>query len=337
MYHRLTHLRMVVSIHRLLRAWPVAGLRCFICEVQFRSTGSYEPDRKKWASVKWMKEVSIHRLLRAWPYFYQCHDSAAFVSIHRLLRAWPGETIPVWPKRSSFDPQALTSLTQTMLGLKLHIDTFRSTGSYEPDPVAWHAMHHAGIVSIHRLLRAWPSTCSGISKKGCKKFRSTGSYEPDQFSDRHLTRNIKFRSTGSYEPDLVVDLGKVTGERFDPQALTSLTVTTNFAPKSVVWFRSTGSYEPDRKEAILKALSYCFDPQALTSLTNTYKDTLYFANVSIHRLLRAWPVKLFPIQYLGKFRSTGSYEPDHNLPTYIQQMVEVSIHRLLRAWPVSLD
>ncbi len=55
--------------------------------------------------------------------------------------------------RESFDPQALTSLTQIGIWDKDGIRMFRSTGSYEPD-------HHApdvgrGLsVSIHRLLRA---------------------------------------------------------------------------------------------------------------------------------------------------------------------------------------
>ena len=34
---------------------------------------------------------------------------------------------------SSFDPQALTSLTRDILSLNFGITEFRSTGSYEPD------------------------------------------------------------------------------------------------------------------------------------------------------------------------------------------------------------
>ncbi len=56
---------------------------------------------------------------------------------------------------SSFDPQALTSLTRDILSLNFGITEFRSTGSYEPDP------GQADII---------PDSVP---------FRSTGSYEPD--------------------------------------------------------------------------------------------------------------------------------------------------------------
>ena len=165
---------------------------------KFRSTGSYEPDLISFRVI--LTEncfdpqaltsltnatntgeniffVSIHRLLRAWPNGVNYGIREYLVSIHRLLRAWPknatsmflvrtsfdpqaltsltGETIPVWPKRSRFDPQALTSLT----------------GRAERSRTG-------GAVSIHRLLRAWPILLF-YKHSSYPMFRSTGSYEPD--------------------------------------------------------------------------------------------------------------------------------------------------------------
>ena len=57
-------------------------------------------------------------------------------------------------RRYGFDPQALTSLTIKRGPGNKEFYTFRSTGSYEPDPcrVAEESGHLQ--VSIHRLLRA---------------------------------------------------------------------------------------------------------------------------------------------------------------------------------------
>ena len=98
---------------------------------------------------------------------------------------------------------------------------------------------------------------------------------------------------------------------FDPQALTSLTLTARDINLSSDRFRSTGSYEPDHKtvnfsptaklgfapQALtsltdilfgLMEIAIGFDPQALTSLTFlTPKIHLVTNVVSIHRLLRA--------------------------------------------------
>ena len=166
----------------------------------FRSTGSYEPDRKTRSTIKQYGYVSIHRLLRAWPRWSALYFKNHPVSIHRLLRAWPTE---------------ITASTDTL------------------------------TVSIHRLLRAWPNF--SIHWSVISWFRSTGSYEPDQFSKSNRCQLYRFRSTGSYEPDL------------------------DASPPSCV--------------CILR-----FDPQALTSLT--CEEQLYCQRytVSIHRLLRAWPI-----------------------------------------------
>ena len=56
---------------------------------------------------------------------------------------------------------------------------------------------------------------------------------------------------------------------FDPQALTSLTLTARDINLSSDRFRSTGSYEPDHKTVNFSPTAkLSFDPQALTSLTS---------------------------------------------------------------------
>ena len=166
------------------------------------------------------------------------------------------------------------------------MNMFRSTGSYEPD---------------RRNVR-------GISVSTA--FRSTGSYEPDPIHRNIWGCDWWFRSTGSYEPDHHTVTDVIGDNRFDPQALTSLTRGWN---DEWPWL-------------------YCFDPQALTSLTNLRQQvkelkivsihrllrawpfkTVYLKVcdiVSIHRLLRAWPMKANICYIILRFRSTGSYEPD---------------------------
>ena len=141
---------------------------------------------------------------------------------------------------------------------------FRSTGSYEPDPLP----------------------CAKAPYPG--RFRSTGSYEPDHH------RTILLRSPGSFDPQALTSLtGHASGaevhlEGFDPQALTSLTIMRHLGDLLLEVFRSTGSYEPDPQPFSRHGEYHPgFDPQALTSLTNyDIKDWIAFC-VSIHRLLQA--------------------------------------------------
>ena len=170
-----------------------------------------------------MVNVSIHRLLRAWPFGIYCKHDNTNVSIHRLLRAWP-----------------------TMLEVKLLIDTFRSTGSYEPDQYP-----PAGVPKAKGFdPQALTSLTSFLLNfnNWYFLFRSTGSYEPDLGRWLHKAVISWFRSTGSYEPD--------------PHW--------NWHVEITIMFRSTGSYEPDRfrRWQYFRAV-WCFDPQALTSLTQS--------------------------------------------------------------------
>ena len=187
--------------------------------------------------------VSIHRLLRAWPKGYYLDKGSIAVSIHRLLRAWPPCPGPSACIHRSFDPQALTSLTFKNGEDKQDCNSFdpqaltsltvmeRQTEYGElvsihrllrAWPLAVSVLIGKVIVSIHRLLRAWPK--GGYRMADNTMFRSTGSYEPDQFPliENGLTK-VLFRSTGSYEPDLGSKNLDIKGIRFDPQALTSLT------------------------------------------------------------------------------------------------------------------
>ena len=78
------------------------------------------------------------------------------------------------------------------------------------------------------------------------RFRSTGSYEPDP-------DNIPFKgSQNRFDPQALTSLTvgiefvHNPGNGFDPQALTSLTGWLYAAKHCCSRFRSTGSYEPDR-------------------------------------------------------------------------------------------
>ena len=121
---------------------------------------------------------------------------------------------------------------------------------------------------------------------------------------------------------------------FDPQALTSLTLTARDINLSSDRFRSTGSYEPDHKtvnfsptaklsfapQALTSLTSFsgagicnrqCFDPQALTSLTMAH----IFLPCPFYgfRSTGSYEPDRYPVRADGnrnRFRSTGSYEPD---------------------------
>ena len=142
--------------------------------------------------------VSIHRLLRAWPDEISTELFFDGVSIHRLLRAWPSATVHLFAFAYRFDPQALTSLTN----------------SYPPK-------NQIKQVSIHRLLRAWPYAVAGL--RYTVRFRSTGSYEPD-----HYWSVVDLTMAG-FDPQALTSLTLCTtvflngSGSFDPQALTSLT------------------------------------------------------------------------------------------------------------------
>ena len=113
---------------------------------------------------------------------------------------------------SSFDPQALTSLTMLLIRLTVRSQLFRSTGSYEPDPISF-------CVNSSLLL-----------------FRSTGSYEPDRVPSNS---SIYLKS---FDPQALTSLTE-TGIRwnkvrngFDPQALTSLTAVSYTHLAALIWY-----------------------------------------------------------------------------------------------------
>ena len=172
-----------------------------------------------------------------------------------------------------------------LIRLTVRSQLFRSTGSYEPDPISF-------CVNSSLLL-----------------FRSTGSYEPDRVPSNS---SIYLKS---FDPQALTSLTEPEKplfkslKGFDPQALTSLTRLPKLLHSPLSAFRSTGSYEPDPKEFCFISPFNCFDPQALTSLTIkskgngrkiwsfdpqaltslTEKHRLPYllCTVSIHRLLRA--------------------------------------------------
>ena len=127
----------VVSIHRLLRAWPDFYLYpCHITKVSIhRLLRAWPPLHLHPHQL--LPLVSIHRLLRAWPMFSDCTSltdlfrstgsyepdqetsrrdgEQLWVSIHRLLRAWPPLSLVKILVFLCFDPQALTSLTKLQM------------------------------------------------------------------------------------------------------------------------------------------------------------------------------------------------------------------------------
>ena len=138
-----------------LTSLTIRGAAYSLAPVMFRSTGSYEPDPPL-AS----KSGGKSRLFRS---------TGSYEPDHAFS--------PVKPIASSFDPQALTSLTGKKQEEKTAEPEFRSTGSYEPD--------HYHIIPAPSLYQ----------------FRSTGSYEPDLSIPFLWVFSKMFRSTGSYEPD----------------------------------------------------------------------------------------------------------------------------------------
>ena len=187
--------------------------------------------------------VSIHRLLRAWPGYcwYKVgkdlsFDPQALTSLTRNINELSSAYC-------SFDPQALTSLTQSEIKklkfkiVSIHrllrawpfqnlrkwgIKEFRSTGSYEPDREDLSDEAVSFIVSIHRLLRAWPVPPPNPPSNGGVSIHRLLRAWPAL--NLMLYAKVLFRSTGSYEPDLGSKNLDIKGIRFDPQALTSLTV-----------------------------------------------------------------------------------------------------------------
>ena len=143
----------------------------------FRSTGSYEPDQLNRDSI------DLSNRFRSTGSYEPDHQVAASRNFH-----------------CSFDPQALTSLTNAVIACSASSWLFRSTGSYEPDQyvAAGNETHYSfdpqALTSLTR-----PRAVSGA-------------------------RPARFRSTGSYEPDLGDDDAAFLKQLgFDPQALTSLT------------------------------------------------------------------------------------------------------------------
>ena len=164
----------------------------------FRSTGSYEPDQLNRDSI------DLSNRFRSTGSYEPDHQVAASRNFH-----------------CSFDPQALTSLTNAVIACSASSWLFRSTGSYEPDQyvAAGNETHYSfdpqALTSLTR-----PRAVSGARPA---RFRSTGSYEPDLQLDQFGTYSSMFRSTGSYEPDHIFTIRMPGRISFDPQALTSLT------------------------------------------------------------------------------------------------------------------
>ncbi len=99
---------------------------------------------------------------------------------------------------------------------------------------------------------------------------------------------------------------------FDPQALTSLTLTARDINLSSDRFRSTGSYEPDHKTVNFSPTAkLSFDPQALTSLTSFSGAGICNRQCFDPQALTSLTMAhiFLPCPFYG-FRSTGSYEPD---------------------------
>ena len=97
----------------------------------FRSTGSYEPDRRGFRNIV---PVVLFRSTGSYE-----PDRGVLSGITTV---------------AGFDPQALTSLTLKLFTHELAQRRFRSTGSYEPDRYLLLMETWCIVVSIHRLLRA---------------------------------------------------------------------------------------------------------------------------------------------------------------------------------------
>ena len=198
---------MIVSIHRLLRAWPGCLTSTSLCSM-FRSTGSYEPDRMFLSILTILVGFDPQALTSltmgsaTWYSYSQSFDPQALTSLTKQCEKW--SKIPI-----CFDPQALTSLTvRVRWGLML-LEVFRSTGSYEPDPVIGDNLVPENLVSIHRLLRAWPSFGNlDLPRLRVSIHRLLRAW-PTSFMLQTMLE--VFRSTGSYEPDPVLDTTNFTG------------------------------------------------------------------------------------------------------------------------------
>ena len=133
----------------------------------------------------------------------------------------PDQTLG-WLKSSlgCFDPQALTSLTDSCL--------IANCGriSFDPQALTSLTINHVNIAT--RQISFDPQALTSLTPvfgfiASVISFRSTGSYEPDRYTEGRRDILWMFRSTGSYEPDLCMTVIKMR----------------------VGMFRSTGSYEPD--------------------------------------------------------------------------------------------
>ena len=100
---------------------------------------------------------------------------------------------------------------------------------------------------------------------------------------------VTFRSTGSYEPDPMPLKCNGRSDRFDPQALTSLTSFRTRCRNSLYGFDPQALTSLTPPPSLRTENSASFDPQALTSLT---------------------PIPGAGARTASSFRSTGSYEPD---------------------------
>ena len=108
----------------------------------------------------------------------------------------------------SFDPQALTSLTQEAAR-----DAERRYG-FDPQALTSLTLYLGKVDTYGR--RFDPQALTSLTLHlSCtyytlQQFRSTGSYEPDQITTDDIDFNIQFRSTGSYEPDHATDTADST-------------------------------------------------------------------------------------------------------------------------------
>ena len=99
---------------------------------------------------------------------------------------------------------------------------FRSTGSYEPDPLD--AKMSSQVNSFD------PQALTSLTGDGKATILEVSSFDPQALTSLTNKHNrMMFHQ-----------------ESFDPQALTSLTMYHRLTPLRMVEFRSTGSYEPDQ-------------------------------------------------------------------------------------------
>ena len=121
--------------------------------MQFRSTGSYEPDRIMSRSImeprgfdpQALTSLTLVALKR--PRLRVRFRSTGSYEPDRVIGTKYGLTFQ-FRSTGSYEPDPMEEATALVLTM------FRSTGSYEPDPFYTYCCKMGMSVSIHRLLRA---------------------------------------------------------------------------------------------------------------------------------------------------------------------------------------